>query len=539
MPEDARSGRVNDWNAIQATRINNTGGMDPALPTSRMATTPRGKEWEDAADANIVSDNSMAAREAANLSKVKFIRDMSTPEARIGALTHRYLKKGAFDFGILPEELQGLGLVKNKKADLAQLEALTSYVQQNKDIIRSLRNNPNNVTGASNWTGSDAIRRTLSGQSSALSKMYQHLDAINAAKEAGTDIPVYKGPGFSASMQVRVYPFTDKTNVMKHRQDIFDTAYNTQDPDNPAWTEAPQNMPDWLKNIPVGNPINTFKSGAIDIYGNLPEFNHIFDVMEEDLQHGRLTSQQLKSGSFSVEAAARRAAEYNAEKIKAMEQAKLVEAKGFPVIKQYDSGHKWLELKHDSNQIATQRALTEEGKAMGHCVGGYCDRVLSGNTRILSLRDPKGRPRVTVELHKNAGPYGRPIQPQHQADIDATGWPQWNITQIKGPANRKPSVAEIPMIQDFIKNNGPWGDSIGDAHNADLVHARNLSDNLRDFIYENTDPENPEPLAEDLLSRWALQTAKDQGHPYIPKQDILNKYQELGGEPIVLSGALN
>ena len=34
---------------------------------------------------------------------------------------------------------------------------------------------------------------------------------------------------------------------------------------------------------------------------------------------------------------------------------------------------------------------------MGHCVGGYCDDVASGQSNIYSLRDAKGKPSVTIE----------------------------------------------------------------------------------------------------------------------------------------------
>ncbi len=44
-------------------------------------------------------------------------------------------------------------------------------------------------------------------------------------------------------------------------------------------------------------------------------------------------------------------------------------------------------------------ALEVEGEVMQHCVGGYCDVVGSGAAAIYSLRDPKGRPHVTIEYN--------------------------------------------------------------------------------------------------------------------------------------------
>lgn len=45
-------------------------------------------------------------------------------------------------------------------------------------------------------------------------------------------------------------------------------------------------------------------------------------------------------------------------------------------------------------------ALKYEGDTMGHCVGGYCDEVIGGNTRIFSLRDAKGKPHTTIEVQQ-------------------------------------------------------------------------------------------------------------------------------------------
>lgn len=54
--------------------------------------------------------------------------------------------------------------------------------------------------------------------------------------------------------------------------------------------------------------------------------------------------------------------------------------------------------KHDKPAVAA--ALSEEGNKMGMCIGqdaqGYCNRVLTGDGRVFSLRDAQGKPQVTV-----------------------------------------------------------------------------------------------------------------------------------------------
>jgi hypothetical protein len=59
---------------------------------------------------------------------------------------------------------------------------------------------------------------------------------------------------------------------------------------------------------------------------------------------------------------------------------------------------------------------------MGHCVGGsgYCNAVAKETTKIISLRDKKGVPHVTIEIQKNRdGKFSR-------------------IAQIKGTGNNSP-----------------------------------------------------------------------------------------------------
>lgn len=91
--------------------------------------------------------------------------------------------------------------------------------------------------------------------------------------------------------------------------------------------------------------------------------------------------------------------------------------------------------------------LAEEGNTMGHCVGGYWQDVVSGGTRILSLRDSRGGSHVTVEL--------------------VTDGKGTSIEQIKGKQNAAPVEKYLPYVQDFVKGE-KWG-KVGDLENSGLV----------------------------------------------------------------------
>jgi hypothetical protein len=132
-----------------------------------------------------------------------------------------------------------------------------------------------------------------------------------------------------------------------------------------------------------------------------------------------------------------------------------------------------------SRELTLDKALKYEGDTMGHCVGSYCSDVMSGETRIYSLRDSKGQPHVTIEVQ----PY-----PKHDSDFvfyeleDKLGrrptQEEWDtaletkppkIIQIKGKGNAKPKDTYLPFVQDFVKS-GQWSE-INDFKNTGLVHA--------------------------------------------------------------------
>jgi len=159
---------------------------------------------------------------------------------------------------------------------------------------------------------------------------------------------------------------------------------------------------------------------------------------------------------------------------------------------------------NDPRNKMLQDQLKYEGDTMGHCVGGYCDDVLSGRTRIMSLRDAKGEPHVTVEVApadpfnynnlpadirtaSNKAPrnsiesleqYVRDYFPDRYDELVASAKP--TIKQIKGKGNKKPNDEYLPFVQDFVRNNplgGQWAD-VGDLQNTGLIDRLSLPGNL-------------------------------------------------------------
>ena len=180
---------------------------------------------------------------------------------------------------------------------------------------------------------------------------------------------------------------------------------------------------------------------------------------------------------------------------------------------------------------ALEKQLKYEGDTMGHCVGGYCEDVLAGGSRIFSLRDAKGEPHVTVEV-------GPGLRPDIEELVDAANrsgdsswfekefdringlgafqlldeemlesglgedlwdfahyalqkhpetmaqWAQPSIKQIKGKQNLAPKDEYLPFVQDFVRNNplgGEWG-SVGDLGNTQLRDLSELYGSVPDGV---------------------------------------------------------
>jgi len=257
-------------------------------------------------------------------------------------------------------------------------------------------------------------------------------------------------------------------------------------------------------------------------------FDHIIDVLKQDVAEGRIRPDQLNK--VSMEQAVRRTYEYDQEMAKKMRETQAKVTEGMPVHKEYPEGYKWVELSKPnlpdvlpegwSEPVAKgntfvstsadgkrvlgnnlpdiikniyrrhpetpgnprdllEKALKYEGDTMGHCVGGYCPDVESGQSRIFSLRDAKGEPHVTIEVKPNQDhvgfSYAKENYPELYAQYAANkdkyfnSWRdflkqeapevlenvQKNITQIFGKGNAAPKEEYLPFVQDFVKS-GEW-----------------------------------------------------------------------------------
>jgi hypothetical protein len=325
---------------------------------------------------------------------------------------------------------------------------------------------------------------------------------------------------------------TDVAITPRSVKELIDPSYQKQNSisGNIAEAESKKEQYPWLEKLdPESKVYSLERNFDPSNFG----FDHIMDVLRQDVAAGRIAPEQLSK--VSMEQAVRRTSEFDQEMAKKMREAQIKMTEGMPVHKEYPEGYKWIELappkdltggvtlepkaggfdivgpngedigwaktKAEAIRISGQHkaledALKYEGETMGHCVGGYCPDVLEGKSRIFSLRDAKGEPHVTVEAQPHNPNLESRYAKENLPDLYAkysenrnkyfNSWPEFlkaeapellnatenKIVQIKGKQNRAPNEQYLPFVQDFVRG-GKWSD-VGDLGNTGLYSSKDI-----------------------------------------------------------------
>lgn len=284
--------------------------------------------------------------------------------------------------------------------------------------------------------------------------------------------------------------------------------------------EVMSSMP-WLAKLPSTDKVYGITGGGLDLEHFADEFYNALHPEVSGLPMDlAVRPESLDRMTFAQ--AAEHVGKINQYRAKQMEKAAL-SALDSPVVhlfKDYPEnnpkGLRWVEMAPPKGDAPTnydpraelEAALKYEGDTMGHCVGGYCPDVMSGRSRIFSLRDAKGEPHVTIEVQpaeRATGLHDIPFEDDNELASRALGIAeneiaqrggdvsQWerdaitrnaykrlaynwlenqpelpdNIIQIKGKQNRAPKDDYLPFVQDFVKSQ-QWG-NVGDLANTGLV----------------------------------------------------------------------
>ena len=147
--------------------------------------------------------------------------------------------------------------------------------------------------------------------------------------------------------------------------------------------------------------------------------------------------------------------------------------------------------------LAGQMAL--EGNCLGHCVGGYVDSVASGESKIYSLRDAKGKSHVTVEVEPPAE--WSNVEPNKRIPAANENKPP-SILQIKGAQNRAPVAKYLPYVQDFVRG-GKW-EEVGDLENTGLVKSDRARYLAAEKLYDELPRNEYGAFSDGLLAKHDL-----------------------------------
>jgi hypothetical protein len=324
----------------------------------------------------------------------------------------------------------------------------------------------------------------------------------------------------------------------------------------------------WLQKVPGETPV--YETASRFDTRDLG-FDHLIDVLKEDLATGRIRPEQLEK--MSMEQAVRRAHQYDQEMAEKAAKATAAAREGLPVYKEYPQGYRWIELNKPG-------AFAAESDTMGHSVRGYeppkghpdwtegsgdagslsyghggWEAIKSGKAKVYSLVDSKGAPHVTVEILSPAEwnwqnvkdkigqeealrlrqsvthkPPPYTIEDQeifsrafNQAAIDLLGPPPAEITQIKGKSNRAPKEDYLPFVQDFVRS-GQWSD-VRDFQNTGLVEIgrgipwpKGTTSEQIDSLVGGMEGSNKTPKY--TVNQFFEQAKKDLGSKYVTEQQM-------------------
>jgi len=331
--------------------------------------------------------------------------------------------------------------------------------------------------------------------------------------------------------------------------------------DNPATA----NKHPWMTDLYMKDPTAKVNEITMDSKIDLG-FDHLVDELNNSVnkysdipQHLRLKPEALDR--ITVPQAVQHVAKINDWRAEQMAKASKDSLKDFPIVHEGGDGYNIHELKIpeeppinwrqddegrwispegkisniDPRYEQLDKALKNEGQQMGHCVGGYTDEVARGDSRIFTLRDPKGGAHVTIEaipkLHnwdeipqevKNAAEQvgegakalGRSYSDAMEAYI--IKWmhanPKLQIEQIKGKSNGPVSEKYRGYIQEFLNNSPNIFSKVKDLKNVGLADLYEFKKNpnwsdyatyaFRESELKSLGFENPSQLASKLKERF-------------------------------------
>jgi hypothetical protein len=209
---------------------------------------------------------------------------------------------------------------------IRQMENELDVQARNNALNAWMESNLTNYVKKQMGTADDPVRK-LAEQDILHMEPFGNADAgrLTMKKRAGLGYP-YQGVGES-----------DKAKFWERLSDAAIDPYPAGSYKHGSLDESILANNPWLQKVPDETMINSAKGLTRDL-----GFDHIIDVLRQDLREGRIRPEQLNK--VSMEQAVRRTYEYDQELAKKMNDARMTSRAELPVYKEYPEGLKWVEL---------------------------------------------------------------------------------------------------------------------------------------------------------------------------------------------------
>jgi hypothetical protein len=169
----------------------------------------------------------------------------------------------------------------------------------------------------------------------------------------------------------------------------------------------------------------------------------LVDIMVDELRQGKITPERVKP--VTVKQLADKQFSRAINEPEQVSKQVTQESPPYPGTEVYKDGSKWVEIPPGYKNVAA------EGDIMGHCVGTYCTYIEKGQKKIISLRDAKGMPQITIDADGNMH--------RGRQELEEAPNSPGHIKQIMGRYNKLPSPEDEYKIWDFLRRTKP--DRIG------------------------------------------------------------------------------
>jgi hypothetical protein len=183
---------------------------------------------------------------------------------------------------------------------------------------------------------------------------------------------------------------------------------------------------------------------------------------------------------------------------------------------------------HKEAYTKLEKILKNEGDLMGHCVGGYCNEVSSGDVKIFTLRDKNNKPHVTIEFNRVLPRYNdlpddvRPL-PKIEFDQWVKDNPTVMLNQVKGKANKPINASYRDQVLDLLNN--PEGlyriHSLTDEGRHDLAGAGIIDRDDTRSVTTALTKANPEP--QKMVDKYISMLASNTDIPRFISLDYLKE----------------